>query len=338
MDYLSDEAFRLYFRMNRDSFRDLLILLGSNSRFDSPGRKQQSPLGLQTMVFLYYVGTSGNASNPSKIGNFFGISKGSVINYTNRVTAALCDMKDDVVFWPDADERSQIGACMRDKYQFPFCVGIADGSLLPLQWRPPLHGDDYFTRKSNYAVNVLVVCDDTAAIRAFTIGWPGSVHDNCVWKNSPQFLRPADFFSIMEYLLGDSAFAASGFMVPNYKKASGVARMNRTHEFYNTKAAKGRIKSEHCLGLLKNRFPILRCHSAVINGKKAMRRLVDEFTACAVLHNMLIEEPDIPDSWYEEQKDNDEDDTNSLEVDAAEPGDARRDRLLHHILDHFGWA
>ena len=131
------------------------------------------------------------------------------------------------------------------------------GSLLPLQCRPTLHGDDYFSRKLNYALNVLVICNDTAAIWAFTIGWPGLVHDNRVWLNSPQFLCPNEVLSIMEYLLGDSAFATTGFMVPNSKKAAGVARMNPLHEFYNTKAAKGMIKSKHCLGLLKSQFPIL---------------------------------------------------------------------------------
>ncbi len=49
VDYLSDEAFLLYFQMNRGSFQDLLILLGSNSHFDSPGKRQQPPLGLHTM-------------------------------------------------------------------------------------------------------------------------------------------------------------------------------------------------------------------------------------------------------------------------------------------------
>ncbi len=88
----------------------------------------------------------------------------------NKVTADFCDMTDDIVFWPDADERGQIGVCMRDKYQFPLCVGI-DVSLFLLQWRPPLHGDNYFTCKSNYAGNVLLVCNDTAA----PIGWPGSI-------------------------------------------------------------------------------------------------------------------------------------------------------------------
>jgi len=68
--YLSDDAFRLYFRMNRDSFRDLLALLESNTRFQSPGKKQPAPIGLQVMVFLYYLGTSGNASNPNRIADF----------------------------------------------------------------------------------------------------------------------------------------------------------------------------------------------------------------------------------------------------------------------------
>jgi len=51
-----------------------------------------------------------------------------------------------------------------------------------------LNGEDYFTRKGNYAVKGLIICDDTTKKTWVVMGWPGSVHDNWVWLNSDVYL------------------------------------------------------------------------------------------------------------------------------------------------------
>ena len=108
-----------------------------------------------------------------------------------------------------------------------------------------------------YAVHSLITCDDVGRICNAVIGWPGSVHDNRVWKNS-ELLRNAfsetighDFFSENEYLLGDSAFQASRIMIPAFKKVRGGLLSGRKERF-NTFLAKIRICSEHCIGLFKD--------------------------------------------------------------------------------------
>jgi len=55
--------------------------------------------------------------------------------------------------------------------------------LFPLAFEPMLSGEDYFTRKGNYAVKGLIICNDYAKITWVEMGWPGSVHDNRVWLN-----------------------------------------------------------------------------------------------------------------------------------------------------------
>ena len=58
------------------------------------------------------------------------------------------------------------------------CVGLIDGTLLPLVFALMLNWEDYFTRKGNYAVKGLIICDDTAKITWVEMGSLGSVHDN----------------------------------------------------------------------------------------------------------------------------------------------------------------
>ena len=96
----------------------------------------------------------------------------------------------------------------------------------------------------------MISCDDIARIRDIVIGWPGSVHGNCVWTTSLLFSKQQNNFGPKEYMLGDSAFEPSDIMVAAYKKPQGAAFL-QSREFFNTLLAKPRVKSEHCIGILK---------------------------------------------------------------------------------------
>ena len=120
-----------------------------------------------------------------------------------------------------------------------------------------VNGEDYYTRKGDYAIKGLVICDYAARITWIEVGWPGSVHDNRVWSNSEIYLGRDKYFDQKEYLLGDSGFSTSAVMIPAFKKGHNSS-LSEEKRFFNTKLAKVRIKSEHCIGLLKARFQWLR--------------------------------------------------------------------------------
>jgi len=98
------------------------------------------------------------------------------------------------------------------------CVGVIDGTLFPLAFAPMVNAEDYYTRKSDFAIKGLVICDAATRITWIEMGWPGSVHDNQVWSNSDIYLGRDKYFDQKEYLLGDSAFSTSSVMVPAFKK------------------------------------------------------------------------------------------------------------------------
>jgi len=58
-------------------------------------------------------------------------------------------------------------------------------------------------------------------------------------------------------LLGDPAFLASAVMIPAFKKGHN-SNLSEERRFFNNKLAKFKIKSEHCIGLLKARFQRLQ--------------------------------------------------------------------------------
>ena len=134
---------------------------------------------------------------------------------------------------------------------------------------------------------MLVVCDDNARIMYYHVGWPGSVHNNRVWVTCNLCLNAPAHFSENEYLLGDSAFTAGRYMVPPFKTVSGKELSNNPTEF-NTLLAKPRVKSEHCIGIMKGRFPFLRSTHLKFANKRNLAHIIRCIRAAVVLHNYML--------------------------------------------------
>jgi hypothetical protein len=88
-------------------------------------------------------------------------------------------------------------------------------------------------------------------------------------------------------------------MVPSYKKNADQSCLVAQNEFFNGKLSSARIKSEHCIDLLKNWFPCICGLDVKIKKTCYVKKVVKIFTACVILHNLLLSEPDIPDEWFE---------------------------------------
>jgi hypothetical protein len=61
-------------------------------------------------------------------------------------------LRSGYVCWPTPEERINIAERIRKKFDIPNCVGIIDGTLFPLETRPLINGEDYFTRKGSMAL------------------------------------------------------------------------------------------------------------------------------------------------------------------------------------------
>jgi DDE superfamily endonuclease len=195
-------------------------------------------------VLLKYYGTEGNQASSLSLSNFFGVSSGIIDYYRNNALEALLSIEDKTYIWPDQLERKAISKRIKKQYMFPNCVGIIDGTLLPLASRPLLHGENYLSRKKFYAIVMLVVCDDQSRILYYHVGWPGSVHDNRVWRTCALYKNHEQYFSRQEYLLGDSAFTASDLMIPPFKNPAG-GNMSGNRAAFNTLLSKpGHVSSQ----------------------------------------------------------------------------------------------
>ncbi|KAI9630895.1 hypothetical protein KEM48_013512 [Puccinia striiformis f. sp. tritici PST-130] len=118
---------------------------------------------------------------------------------------AILRLKSGMLKWPNADKRKLTQKDYADE-GFDGCVGLIDGSLIPLFDAPSKNGSDYWSRKGFYAIATLLICDNNQNIIYIYTGWLGCSHDARLMSNASVTLTPEQFFLPGQYLLADSAF------------------------------------------------------------------------------------------------------------------------------------
>jgi hypothetical protein len=347
LPWLNDEEFLQKFRMSRKSFGVILGKIKDHPVFESK-TKTMAPPEYQLMVFLKYIGTEGSGASNANQRSTFGVGYGTATLYRRRVAAALRSLREQYIRWPDAQERKEISRAIQQTYDFPHCVGIADGTLTPLAFEPEtMDAPDYSGRKYGYSLTAMIVCDHRRRIRHYLAGFPGSAHDNRVFKATKLATDPFIHFEPMQYMIGDSAFENDWYMVSAFKKPKN-ASIPRNHEQFNEKLARLRIVSEHCIGLLKGRFPWLRSiRLKITDDKKSLKRILELFDATVIVHNILIEIGEKErEEWIDRDDFSDVDDEDRAPtmspadvlnqgIAAGAPKDERRTRLMYYFEEHF---
>jgi hypothetical protein len=223
-NWLTDTEFKQKYRMSRENFQNVTQKIKNHPVFKITKGRNQMSVEHQLMVFLKYVGTEGDGASHNGQRNTFCVGYGTGAKYRKRVTKAIRSLRDEYYTWPDEEERRQIATAHESIQPFPCCVGVADGTLLPLAFSPwTSDAPDYSGRKFQYSLSVLIINDHKRRVRHFLAGFPGSAHDNKIWSNTLLCRNPTNFFSQNEYLLGDSAFCNGPVMVTSYKKPPVVS-------------------------------------------------------------------------------------------------------------------
>ena len=338
--WMNEEEFKRKYRCSRKSFWRIVSCIENHPVFSSgDGTKQQAPVSHQLLCLLHFLGMEGNGASNQYARDVFKKGVGTHQFYRDRCVKAIFDcLFRTTVTWPDEVERKEISKRIFERYGLPNCVGIADGTLFPLRFCPQTNDKgDYNGRKLGYTISTLVVCDDQLLIRYFLSGWPGCTHDDRVFRNSALAKSPEDFFHHNEYLLGDSAYSPRNYMVPAYKKSPGEAEIPGDLQAFNTVLGSARVQSEHCIGVLKGRFPFLRSiRMKLTEDTQTLRKILDYISVCVTLHNLLVVRPEDEIDYEDEETFSDIDAENELNQPVQDilPQTTRRTQLTNYILEH----
>ena len=135
-------------------------------------------------------------------------------------------------------------------------LGAIDGFHISVS--APLDSpESYVNRKGFHSLVLQVVCDDQLIIRDAITGWPGSVHDARVYRNSDLFHRiqanPATMCPEGSYLIGDAGYPLSEQMITPFK-----GQLNPEQANFNFAHSSTRMVVEKTFAILKGRFRCLK--------------------------------------------------------------------------------
>ena len=272
-------------------------------------------------------GSFGNGGAVGKVARSKGIGNGTVVLYTYRVIEALIGLSKRFVSWPSPDQRNIISRRIQETYGIPDCVGFVDGTHVQLNVRPAIDGEVYFNRKHRYSFNVQLICDDQRRILWYQLGWPGSVHDSTVLSHSQLFKNPRRYFTNDEYLIGDTGYALSPWMIVGYKGDNASIPENAA---FNERLSSMRVVIEHTNGILKSRFCSLKGIRTQLKSKQEIGKVNDHILACIVLYNIMNV---MNDEWSEEDMETDVQNINDYSMDSTDG--SRKRELLKRMLINF---
>lgn len=277
-----EDRFRSMMGLLKSTFQKLADRLRESQSFRGP---HQFPVDLQLAITLCRLRTSDGLA---MIASIFGIGDGETVNrVTKRVFQAIADLQ--LIAWPTPNEKAQMIA--ESNNNLPYCLGIVDGTLSPLKFKPSLNGRFYSTYKKNYAVKWQIICDMNKKVRHLAGVAYGAVHDATVYKEIGPYKRPNWHFSGNEYIIGDSAYPLSPTCVTPYKSNSRAMTQVQRRSF-NKKLSKYRVRVEHCIGEIKARFSSLKNIPLKIRRDADIDFCTAWVNAAAMVHNFAQDNDD----------------------------------------------
>ncbi|KAL3680843.1 hypothetical protein R1sor_023799 [Riccia sorocarpa] len=149
--------------------------------------------------------------------------------------------------------------------------------------------------KSNYSMNVHVICDQNKRVIYFFAGMLGSCHNLTCLRRSSLWgrLGSAQLFDNGQYLLGDSGYIPLDRLVCLYKRTGGD--MDKVD--FNTCIAHARVGNEQCIGILKARWHSLKEIRTQLRNPAENACVICWIRCCFILHNFLIWRSD---EWSED--------------------------------------
>ncbi|KAF2884499.1 hypothetical protein ILUMI_21673 [Ignelater luminosus] len=161
----------------------------------------------------------------------------------------LSSLAADIIKPPSVAEKEQTTAFYYHKAGIPNVIGCIDGSHIEID-KPTERSVDYINRKGYHSIVLQGLCNEHLNFIDIFIGYPGSVHDARVFRNSSLYSKLQTVCGD-KYILGDSAYPQSPQLLTPYKDNG---HLTAAQKYFNKKLSTCRVDIEHVFGLCKQRF------------------------------------------------------------------------------------
>uniref|UniRef100_UPI003AAEB172 putative nuclease HARBI1 n=1 Tax=Centroberyx gerrardi TaxID=166262 RepID=UPI003AAEB172 len=281
-------------------------------------------LEIEILVFVFWLAS---ATSYRVVSRAFDIPRSTVNDIIHRVAHKIKSLESQIIHLPSVDNLEEIGlgfAQLAGSQAFRIAVGAIDGCQVRI--KPPTEDANcYLNRKLFYSIQLQAVCDHKSRFIDIYVGWPGSVHDSRVLKNSPIFTQrayPPDGCCI----LGDGGYPCISkpiaLMTPYREPVRDPVRAR-----FNHRHSKARNIIERSFGMMKTRWRTIFFKALEV--KPSFAHTV--VTCCAILHNLCITSGDILEPEQIALRPDDNDDAPEYELADVQDGDRLRDRLAASV-------
>ena len=177
----------------------------------------------------------------------------------HRVCSAIKNsLTPKLISWPKPEDMERQANAFEHHRGFPGVLGAIDGCHIPIT-APRFFPENYVNQKGWHSVNLQTVCSKDLYFIDCYAGWPGSVHDARVLKNSPLFSDASEdsnhLFPNNRHILGDSAYPLYDWLLTPYRDNGHLTPSQRNYNFVHSST---RMVIERAFGMLKGRFRRLR--------------------------------------------------------------------------------
>ena len=319
--------FKTQLRMDRDTFDVPLNLLHPSLLRQNTSLRDCIPPEKVLALGLYRLA---HGNSYSTIGANLGVGKSTVIKAVQDVTEALFDLRNEYIKFPVTEVETVANIeTFSELSDLPNITGAIDGTHIEIK-APVKSAVDCFSRYHQYDFVVQGVVNGQKLFLDFSAGFPGSLHDARVLRNSTLY-RCAECDEVLNnptagvgrceiqpYLVEDSGYPLG----PWLQKPFPEATRDWGEIAFNRELTAARVSVECAFGVLKSRCGIL--------GKRFDSKVnfaVKTAIACAVLHNFCIQNSD---DWDERDED-DHDDGEDDDMNVMQDGDNIREVLKEYI-------
>ncbi|XP_052264182.1 putative nuclease HARBI1 [Dreissena polymorpha] len=269
----TDIDFRSHFRLQRSTYQELCEAV-------APFMVRERSMSVDKRI-LATLWMLGNQESYRSVADRFGISKGTLhltVIATCRVLSVM--MEQHIKFPESRHELKTIADGFQQRCGMPGVVGAVDGTHIACPAPISEHRSSFFNRKGFASLVLQVVCDSNLKFLDIYTGWPGSVHDARVYRNSPVAQKienlPDEF-----HVLGDSAYPLTRHLLVPYRDNGHLDQLQKK---FNKCHSSTRVDVERAIGLLKCKFRRLEYLDMLME-----LEIPVVISACCVLHNFILQ-------------------------------------------------
>ncbi|XP_055905426.1 putative nuclease HARBI1 isoform X2 [Eupeodes corollae] len=311
IDEYSDEDFKSHLGLNRSTVELLIRNYSETDIKKTLQHREKTKLEPRT-EFIIYLWYMSNTMTLKQLANQFVIAKTTVWTAVELVSNWLVSQGNLYIKWPQGDAVTETRKKFECINNLPGVIGAIDATHITIP-PPKRHKESYYNRKQKFSLVLQGVVDADQKFIDICCGEPGSLDDSSVLKRSALYKRAqTNYFRLFPsntYLLGDSAYAPSKWLVPPFRNYDQLTDQQKSFNYLHSST---RIVVENTLGLLKERFKRL----SVFTEQQDLSSLRKIIVSACVLHNFCIihddrytlmnekENPDLPSVAVEENHPN----------------------------------